>query len=227
VLRDLQRSRVRPPAGMVRGPGRIPFSVLWRGRLRGRTHLELRQALEPWHVLGETGAIGGTVRYTDSSTERLQVKLETGPIRTATLLPATGAGCPAPAKDRRQKMCLGASVQGVASRHGAAPGAAGRRAADLRYLRYLDRPRRWADASITWPIPADETTRPSRSTPTRPKPAACTLRAHGHTPGSYMPRRKAPHPEFPMTLDLRRRRVSDRDEHCKANASGPRCLRAT
>jgi uncharacterized protein (DUF2126 family)/transglutaminase-like putative cysteine protease len=64
-----------------------PFQLQWfapffefRFPHYGRIHkqsmaLELRMALEPWHVLGEEVTSMGTARFVDSSLERLQVKV--------------------------------------------------------------------------------------------------------------------------------------------------------
>ncbi len=54
----------------------LEFRFQLAGKINvGDIELELRQALEPWHVLGEEAAAGGTARYVDSSLERMQVRV--------------------------------------------------------------------------------------------------------------------------------------------------------
>ena len=75
------RGRARPTprvSGFTLDPAWFAPHMEFRFPMAGEyatraVHVTLRQALEPWHVLGEEGMAGGTVRYVDSSVERLQV----------------------------------------------------------------------------------------------------------------------------------------------------------
>jgi len=74
VIDDLNRAGFPIKAEWFRPHAEFRFPVIGTYAVKG-IGLEVRSALEPWNVLGEEGAVGGTARYVDSSLERVQVKV--------------------------------------------------------------------------------------------------------------------------------------------------------
>jgi uncharacterized protein (DUF2126 family) len=74
VLADLKAAGLPFDAAWFAPHFEFRFPVIGTMATQG-VELALRTALEPWHVMGEEGAAGGTVRYVDSSLERLELKV--------------------------------------------------------------------------------------------------------------------------------------------------------
>ena len=165
--------------------------------------IELRGALEPWHVLGEEGAVGGTARYVDSSLERLQLKVTGLPPDRYTI---TCNGVPLPLQTIGT---VGEFVAGVRYRAWQPPSALHPTIGVHTPLTF-DVVDRWMRRSlggcqyhVMHPGGRSYATFPVNAFEAESRRLARFFRI-GHTPGRMEVGEPRVDPEFPFTLDLRK-----------------------